>query len=118
MKKTMTLVFLSTLVSCAALAAPPKTGSAVAGKKAFISHCAVCHGMNADGKSQMANSFSTPIPDFRSKKVQSFTNDEIGHVISDGMGQMPAVAGVEDSEIPNLIAYVRTFGPKKKPAAK
>ena len=84
MKKTMTLVFLSTLVSCAALAAPPKTGSAVAGKKAFISHCAVCHGMNADQKPD-GNSFSTPIPDFRLKKVQSFTNDEIGHVISDGM---------------------------------
>lgn len=118
MKNIMTLVFLVAMVSSSVFAATAKTGNAVAGKKSFLSHCSVCHGMNADGKSQMASSFSTPIPGFRSKKVQSLTNDQISHVIMDGMGQMPAVAGVDDSEIPNLVAYVRTFGPKKTRATK
>jgi hypothetical protein len=39
-------------------------------------------------------------------------------VITDGKGQMPAVAGVEESEIPDLVAFVRSFGSKKKAASK
>jgi mono/diheme cytochrome c family protein len=119
MKKSMLVILAGVVLVSTAFGDTGKkaAGKVAAGQKSFMMHCAVCHGQNADGQSQMTSVFSTPIPDYRSPKVQALTDSEIADTIMNGKGQMPAVAGVDASEIPGLVAYVRSFAPKKKAKA-
>lgn len=57
----------------------------------------------------MAKSLGVMIPDYRSKQVHTITDQEIRKVITEGKGSMPPVGNLSDSEITNLVAFIRSF---------
>jgi mono/diheme cytochrome c family protein len=89
----------------------PAAGKAAAGKKDFEVRCAACHGMDASGKTPMADTMGG-IPDLHSKGVQSLTDAKIKKTITEGTDKMPAVPDVSDEEVANLIAFIRSLGKK------
>ena len=84
-------------------------GNATAGKAVFMSQCAICHGADASGRTSVAKSLGVTIPDYRSKQIQSLADPDIRRVITEGKGSMPPVGNLSESDITNLIAFIRSF---------
>lgn len=103
------MTFAALLLPVGALAG--STGNAAQGKATFQARCAVCHGADASGHTAIAQALGT-IPDYRSNTVQSLTDAQIRAVITGGKGKMPPVKGVSETEITNLIAFIRSLGKK------
>jgi mono/diheme cytochrome c family protein len=89
----------------------PAAGKATAGKRDFLTRCSACHGMDATGKTPMADTLGG-VPDLHSKAVQMLTDAKIKMVITEGTDKMPAVPDVSDDEVANLIAFIRSLGKK------
>lgn len=106
--KSVTIVILLTLILVPCKLAGSQ-GNAAAGQSLFISQCSICHGADASGRTPMAKSLGVTIPDYRSKQVQTLTDQEIRKVITEGKGSMPPVGNLSDSDITNLIAFIRSF---------
>ena len=83
-------------------------GDVAAGKTAFNTHCAACHGEDGKGQTPMAKAFDADL-DLTSKKVHSLKDSEVADIIKNGKGKMPKPPGVTDDDVPNLIAYIRTL---------
>src|SRR5690242_18017754 len=103
-----------TIVALLALLAFPCTlggsqGNAAAGKAVFMNQCSICHGADASGRTPVAKSLGVTIPDFRSKQVQGLADSDIRRVITEGKGSMPPVGNLSESDITNLIAFIRSF---------
>jgi len=90
----------------------PPAGDAAAGKDVFLKKCKTCHGENGQGNEGMANLLKTKIAPFDSDEVQGKSDADIKVIIVEGKGKMKPVKDISDSDINNVIAYVRTF--KKK----
>jgi mono/diheme cytochrome c family protein len=78
--------------------------------------CVRCHG--ADGKGSANTSKETP--DFTSRAWQERVSDaHIAVIVSDGKGsRMPSFHGrISSEQIPDLVDYLRTFGPARKQAS-
>lgn len=90
--------------------AQPSSGAAAIYKKS----CAKCHG--ADGKGIA----SLQPPDFTDAKWQKAHSDAaLTKGIAEGKGTMPAYKGqLTPAQIKEMVAYVRTFGPKSAAPAK
>jgi len=115
-KSAKRLSLLTASMTCAALllsacAQAGNSGNAAQGKAAFQERCAVCHGADASGHTPIAQALGT-IPDYRSNTVQSLTDAQIRAVITGGKGKMPPVKGVSETEITNLIAFIRSLAKK------
>jgi len=89
----------------------PAAGNAATGRKDFLTRCSACHGMDARGKTPMADTMGG-VPDLHSKAVQTLTNAKIKQTITQGTDKMPPVPDVSDSEVANLIAFIRSLGQK------
>lgn len=94
-----------------AFSAPP-SGDAGAGKDVFMKKCKTCHGEDGQGNQGMAKLLKTTITPLDSDEVQTKSDADIKTVITQGKDKMKPVQGLSDSDIDNVIAYVRTF--KKK----
>ncbi len=94
-----------------AFSAPP-TGDAAAGKDVFMKKCKTCHGEDGQGNQGMAKLLKTTITPLDSDEVQTKSDADIKTVITQGKDKMKPVQGLSDSDIGNVIAFVRTF--KKK----
>ena len=95
-------------------AAPPKSaapGNAAAGRKDFMARCSACHGMDARGKTPMADTLGG-IPDLHSDKVQKLPDAQIKKTITQGNANMPPVPDVSDADVANFIAFIRSLGKK------
>ena len=90
----------------------PPAGDAAAGKDVFAKKCKTCHGENGQGNEGMAKLPKTTIAPLDSDEVQSKSDADIKMIIVEGKGKMKPVKEISDSDINNVIAYVRTF--KKK----
>ena len=115
-KSAMRRSLLAASMAFVALSIAPRTraggsGNAAQGKATFQERCAVCHGADASGNTAIAKALGT-IPDYRSNTVQSLTDAQIRAVITGGKGKMPPVKGVSETEITNLIAFIRSLGKK------
>jgi quinol-cytochrome oxidoreductase complex cytochrome b subunit/cytochrome c len=84
----------------------------------YQQYCLQCHGTDGAGSALRA---SMPgLPDFTRRDWQeSRENPQLSVSILDGKGAlMPSFRGrVRDDQVPDLLAYVRAFGPLKAPAA-
>ncbi|MGH9711719.1 MAG: c-type cytochrome [Candidatus Acidiferrales bacterium] len=87
-------------------------GDAAAGKEVYLKKCKTCHGEDGHGNEGMAKLLKTTIPPLDSDEVQKQSDADIKKVIADGKGKMKPVTGLSDTEISNVIAYVRSM--KKK----
>ena len=86
-------------------------GNAAAGKKDFETRCSACHGADAVGKTPIADSLGG-IPDLHSKKVQTLSDAQLKKTITEGNGNMPPVPDMNDSDLANLIAFIRSLATK------
>jgi mono/diheme cytochrome c family protein len=62
------------------------------GRAHFADHCAVCHGNDGRGKTEMGPNFYPPVPDIASPAIQSLSDGEIYYAIQNGIrfSGMPA----------------------------
>lgn len=78
------------------LASPlPDTGANRArGYTVFVTNCSMCHGVNADGQSVVADRYAeakvAPPPAFASVRVKARQTGQIVWVVTNGLGNMPA----------------------------
>lgn len=102
---------------------PTPAGMAKA-KELYSIDCAMCHGDNGNGKTDLATSMGISPADFADAKALADVPDgELFNVIRNGKGKMPgeSEARAKDSEVWNLVSYVRNFSKPQAaatPAAK
>jgi mono/diheme cytochrome c family protein len=103
----------------AGAADPPKSppGDPAAGKKIFQVKCVPCHKADGSGGIKLTGN---PTPNFRDPKRMAdpkYTDDYFRDCMTNGKvksGMQPITKiGVDLKEVPNLIAYIRTFSQKK-----
>jgi len=78
----------------------------------FKAKCAACHG--ADGKGDTTVGKTLGIHDFASPDTQTMSDADLAGIIAKGKNKMPAYgASLKDSEIKDLVEYIRVLGKKK-----
>lgn len=107
---SMCAVFL--LMLATAIPAASAGGDPAAGKDVFKKHCAICHGPNGEGNGPMAKAYNLTPPALSSKEVQALSDAEIHTIVLKGKGKMKPVEGVNDVDIANVTAFVRTLAKK------
>jgi mono/diheme cytochrome c family protein len=88
-------------------------------KGVYTVDCAMCHGDNGNGKTDLAKDMQLTLGDWTDPKTLAATTDkEMFDAIRNGKGKMPAEgeARATDDEVKNLIAYIRSMA-KGQPAA-
>ena len=94
-----------------------RAGDLAAGKASYTTFCAKCHGDSGKGNGSAGASLQTRPHDFTNcADMTPMPNDMLFKVIKDGgaasslSSEMPAWKDAfEDSEIKDLVAYVRSF---------
>ncbi len=88
------------------------------GKEIYRQNCAVCHGFTGDGKGVPPEELDPPPPDFTLPEFwKDKSNSFLFHIISNGIGQMPAWSdSLTPEQIWNVLSYIKTF-PKTDPNA-
>src|SRR5436309_13083838 len=108
----------ATIVFDQASAAPTK-GNPALGKPLFMKNCIVCHKADGSGGVKLTGN---PTPNFRDPKTWSdpkrATDDYFRDCITNGKIKSGMVAWgksgqIKPPDIENLIAYIKTFKPKK-----
>lgn len=103
---------------------PSDASSIAAGKKAFADYCAACHGDTGKGDGPMAAFTGDPLPsDLTDADWKHGSSDgEIFVVIRDGSAPKFEMKGFKgrmtDTEMWNVVNFVRSIGPQKTPPKK
>jgi mono/diheme cytochrome c family protein len=87
-------------------------------KKMYEMDCALCHGSNGDGKTDLAKDMQLTLLDWTDPKSLSTMSDQaLYDAIRKGKGKMPPEddARAKNDEVRNLVTYIRKFG-KDQPA--
>lgn len=95
------------------MAAPAK-GNPEAGKKIYLESCQNCHGPTGKGDSDMAAYLTPPPANLAAKATQSKTDAQLRKVILEGRPgtAMSSYDGAfEESQLADLLAYIRTLKP-------
>jgi mono/diheme cytochrome c family protein len=101
----------------------PTEASIADGKKLYGYQCAMCHGENGDGKTELAGSMKLTMKDYTNHDaLKDFTDGALNYLIEKGKGQMPSQEGrMSAHQKWNLINYIRSLAKKSgdapKPAA-
>jgi cytochrome c len=108
---------VSVLITILAFIAVPSAfgnggGNVAAGKDAYMKRCATCHGADGNGKEAVAKLLKVTFPPLGSKEVQALNDAEMHKVLLEGKGKMKPVKDLDKSDIPNLIAFVRSLAKK------
>lgn len=96
------------------------------GEAAYTTYCSGCHGPNGDGEGPAAK-FLDPKPrDFTKGKVKFAsvpagempTDADLAHTITKGLHgtSMPSWYLLPKSDVDDIVAYIKTFTPNRKPA--
>jgi cytochrome c6 len=93
-----------------ALMSPP--AAAAQSAATYKAKCAGCHG--ADGKANTAPAKSLGAHDFGSDEVTKMSDTDLITIVTAGKNKMPAYGkSLKDTEIKDLVAYVRQLGKQK-----
>ncbi|MGB6729174.1 MAG: cytochrome c [Terracidiphilus sp.] len=99
----------------------PTTESQAKAKSVYNIDCAMCHGDNGNGKTDLATSMSLTLADWTDpKSLENHQDGELFSVIRNGKGdKMPPEASgrATDNEVWNLIVYIRSFSKGQAAAA-
>jgi mono/diheme cytochrome c family protein len=96
----------------------PTAESQSKAKKTYGFDCAMCHGANGNGKTDLAKDMQLTLTDLSDAKTLSgMTDGDIYQIIRSGKGKMPTedASRAKDDDIWNLVTYVRSLG-KGSPA--
>ncbi len=98
---------LAILLVCGVMAVCSSSAAAQDAAATYKSKCAMCHG--ADGKGGKMGT-----KDFASPDIQGMTDAQLADIITKGKApKMPAYGDkLKDSDIKDLVAYIRTLGKK------
>jgi cytochrome c5 len=115
-------VVLLVLAAASAPARPPQesnqagkkpTADAMAkARKVYDLDCAMCHGANGDGKTDLAKDMSLSLQDWTDPKTLGAKSDQqLFDAIRKGSGKMPPedTARATNDEVHNLVLYIRKF---------
>lgn len=74
----------------------------------FADHCAICHGNDGTGRTQINAGLYPPAPDMREADTQNLSDGELFHIIRNGIRftGMPGWGG-EDEENWKLVLFIR-----------
>ena len=87
------------------------SGTSQTGENIFRAKCAVCHGV--DGSGQTENGKKLKVPDLRSEKVQSLTDDELLETFMEGKGNMPPIGKkYRADQLKQVVIHVRSLARK------
>ena len=104
------VVAIISIVAVLLLTAPAfAAGDAAAGKEVFAKKCASCHGTAGESKDSVAKMLKVEMRHLGSKEVQAKSDADLKTVITDGMGKMKPVAGIDAKGADDLVAYLRTL---------
>ncbi|MGA9586456.1 MAG: cytochrome c [Terracidiphilus sp.] len=125
-----TAVVLLVFASASAPARPPQDASQASparkmgpettakAKKLYEQDCALCHGSNGDGKTDLAKDMQLTLLDWTDpKSLSSMSDQALFDAIRKGKGKMPPEddARAKNDDVHNLVIYIRRFG-KDQPA--
>ncbi len=84
------------------------------GKKIFQTQCALCHGIDGDGKSELAAEMKLDLRDFtKPETLKGRTDGDIFAIIGMGKEPMPSQKGrMTEHQIWNLVNYLRALSGK------
>jgi mono/diheme cytochrome c family protein len=88
----------------------PTAQSQARAKEIFGADCALCHGENGNGKTDLARDMELTLPDWSNPATLANKQDQdLFNVIRNGKGKMPAeeAGRAKDDEVWNLIIYIR-----------
>ena len=122
-------VVLLVLASASAPARPPQESQSPAAKKAtpdvmakakkvYQLDCALCHGPNGDGKTDLAKDMQLTLLDWTDpKSLSGKTDQQLFDAIRKGSGKMPPEddSRAKNDEVHDLVIYIRKFA-KDQPA--
>lgn len=83
------------------------------GRYAYTGSCAVCHGVNGDGKGGFGEALYPPATNLQGNDTQGKTDAKLFWIIKNGLSflGMPSYANqYDDQQIWALVAYVRSLG--------
>ncbi|MEI9967218.1 MAG: cytochrome c [Terracidiphilus sp.] len=90
----------------------PTAESQAKAKALYRMDCAMCHGDNGNGKTDLATNMELTLDDWTDSKALAGKEDwELFNVIRVGKGKMPpeSKGRATDSEVWNLVIYIRTL---------
>ncbi|HZV60602.1 MAG TPA: cytochrome c3 family protein, partial [Candidatus Eremiobacteraceae bacterium] len=84
-------------------------------RESFLDRCAVCHGPDGSGQTQVGNNLYPKVPDLRSPRTQRLTDGEIRYIIRNGvrLTGMPGWAKPHDEQGDDswkLVLFIRSLG--------
>jgi len=88
-------------------------------KEIYGFDCAICHGANGNGKTDLAKDMQLNLTDFTDPKTfEGKTDDQLFDLIRKGKDKMPAedASRAKPDEVKAIVQYIRTFS-KDQPAA-
>ena len=93
---------------------PSGDGVLAQGRELFLSRCAVCHGVDGGGRTNVGTGLYPRVPDLRAPQTQKLTDGDIHYIIENGvqLTGMPAwsnrhTASSDDSW--KLTSFIRSF---------
>jgi len=89
-------------------------------KEIYTTDCALCHGENGDGKTDVAKGMGLSLGDWtNAKTLASRPDGELFNSIRNGKGKMPpeAAGRAKNHEVWSLIQYIHSLASKEEPAA-
>ena len=87
-------------------------GDAAAGKALFTKRCATCHGANGEGREALSKTLKVQMRHLGSKEVLAKSDAQLKKDTVEGTGKMKPVKDLKDSEVANIIAYLRSLEKK------
>jgi mono/diheme cytochrome c family protein len=83
-------------------------------RKMYGYDCALCHGVNGNGKGDLAGEMKPPLKDYTDPTALSGLSDgALFYIIKNGQGQMPGEGDrAKPAEIWNMVILVRSFAKK------
>jgi mono/diheme cytochrome c family protein len=97
----------------------PTAASQEKAKKLYAQDCAICHGDNGDGKTDLATSLQVTLADWTDpKSLASKSDQQLFDIVRKGKDKMPPedAGRAKDAEVWGLITYIRAMS-KNQPAA-
>jgi mono/diheme cytochrome c family protein len=97
----------------------PTAESQAHAKKVYGYDCALCHGVNGNGKGDLVGDLKLSLKDYTDPTaLKGMTDGELFTIIKDGKGQMPPEGDRgKPADMWNLVILVRSFAKKDVAAA-
>jgi cytochrome c len=114
MRKRLTWLVAAAVVTLAGGFAVPsaRAADANAGKTVYMHRCKMCHAEDGNGNPGMAAALHVKFLPLGSEEVQKMSDADFKKIITEGKDKMKPIKGLSDTEINNVIAFIRTL--KKK----